>query len=572
ISESKPSWSTYYNRYRLTVILEELFSWRKPAYNLIKMCWEDVKKLKLPSTFRSENDDLHPTIRRVFNTIGYKLKAIYSTILRPTIPNPKAVPDLAVTIPNLSSLRWADPILVMEMKTPQSKEIKQAQGEAWSYLNKAIRARQGSKWQWKTNPHVYGVACDFKQITFFVAPYDEQLDLHNMVKVKTATHELFPTNWMELDEPTIGFQFLCHRLNIPNLAPLSVLVNDKVAYAKSIMVDDGSFIVCTCSVEGKDVVVKKAVEKRSKGLIDFEHQRYQQLWAFSNLHDYMVPIIEHLRVDYGMAMERATPIIDLLSDKFDLFPHFQHLLHGLKQLHQVGFVHGDIRPANIVVHNKRSRFIDWVTLSKVEAGAVRLLQGHDDYFWPSDPQQYKAPSRWKSWDLVTFGLSMMFMAMSESDRHLFQAHRGEIVVAESFQPGSRFGQCRLGDTVDIKVMIQRHFRSLSDKYICPLLGEKKCSETSREAVEYCGRSLYGKKNEEVVNYALKQRPNVKLVPTGLDFGKFWEGRVCELLRQTFPPHPSTLLPHTCNMDGFYVGKFKKISNKIPSGVSGEEIS
>ncbi|KAJ3398009.1 hypothetical protein HDV05_002778, partial [Chytridiales sp. JEL 0842] len=90
---------------------EELFSWRKPAYNLIKMCWEEVKKLKLPSTFPSENDDLHPTIRRVFNTIGYKLKAIYSTILRPTIPNPKAILDLAVTIPNLSSLRWADPIL-----------------------------------------------------------------------------------------------------------------------------------------------------------------------------------------------------------------------------------------------------------------------------------------------------------------------------------------------------------------------------------------------------------------------------------------------------------------------------
>ncbi len=84
-------------------------------------------------------------------------------------------------------------------------------------------------------------------------------------------------------------------------------------------------------------------------------------------------------------------------------------------------------------------------------------------------------------------------------------------------------------------------------------------------VVYSTCSVLVEENEAVVDYALKKRPNVRLVPTGLRVdGRPGFANYCGLVM-----HPSVRLaqrfyPHVHNMDGFFVAKFVKTANKPPA--------
>nr|XP_042711017.1 probable 28S rRNA (cytosine(4447)-C(5))-methyltransferase isoform X2 [Chrysemys picta bellii] len=96
-----------------------------------------------------------------------------------------------------------------------------------------------------------------------------------------------------------------------------------------------------------------------------------------------------------------------------------------------------------------------------------------------------------------------------------------------------------------------------------------CSGTGVISKDPAVKTNKVEENEWVVDYALKKR-NVRLVPTGLDFGK--EGFTRFKDRRFHPSLKSTqrFYPHTHNMDGFFIAKLKKFSNAIPKMQKDEE--
>lgn len=108
-------------------------------------------------------------------------------------------------------------------------------------------------------------------------------------------------------------------------------------------------------------------------------------------------------------------------------------------------------------------------------------------------------------------------------------------------------------------------RNLQKELILHAIDSVNAASKSGGVIVYCTCTISVEENELVVQHALDNR-DVELVETGLPFGK--PGYV---KYEKYRLHPSIALcrrfyPHVHNMDGFFVAKFIKKSNKVKEDV------
>jgi hypothetical protein len=403
---------TYDNAVQISHVIED-FPWRTVPHNTLIRLWKHITgHMNQQWTDKSDEDSIiHPIMLYVLDYLRTELEVNVIFHNRPSIGN--VFPDFVGTSPNVVRPSWHDSIFVGEMKVASQTKMKEAVGEAIKYSLTDFKIGE-------TEKVVFG--SNLLSIQFaHLCPNLVDLVLTEMVP-------LFPNGWRQLEKPTRGFALLCQMLYFPLPQIKFVVIGGSRVPVSSILYETADLGIYVVPIHGNHLIAKVGVTKITSSMIKYvEPAKHEAVSGIPGMSEYMVPIRRDYEVTDGFLMEQATPITEW---KGDLQSAMLQIFQGLKIMHGSNFYHLDIRPSNIMIYNGTARLIDWVTcVNQQNLTPSTLMQGHKDYFWPSDPDAYR--NRPALWDILGFAYTFFFLESDLESRTRFYENRDATI--ESFE-------------------------------------------------------------------------------------------------------------------------------------------
>ena len=413
--------------------VDALIPWSRPERKVVKKLWKRLRKCEDvcdTAVYRSQKEEaLYEPLRIVMQRIAAALDQPLLFKIQYRLEDPLYVPDIVGGPEDYRFFGWSDLFVVVAIKPMKSGSAAYKEGavEAIEYL---LFVNENMPESESYRDRV-GIFCDFETIEVFA--FEEG----NIEKFKRSGRiDLFGNGWKDAKSPTEGFELLCRALNVPVSRGKNVVVNGEEVQVIGSLFDSndvGVYVISGADVsadENVDVVVKvaKPFQRYARGIVRSEWSKYQQLFGFSDLREFMVPPVPELTVERGFAMHKGQSFMadfeSKLKEKRDdvsveelnwqvLLPAILRMLDAIQALKDHGYLHGDIRPRNIILFQQKACLIDWVTATKLSDWKLALRQGFDDPFWPEEN------CRAELWDLYGLAYSFLYLASSHKDRKMF---------------------------------------------------------------------------------------------------------------------------------------------------------
>ena len=397
---------------------------------VIAETWSDIMKgnLKPDCTKILKEEDLDNQFNEILSYIvekhNLKIRVHRQNALLPT----PFRPDIQLTDSNITLCTAKDARVVVELENLSSKKEnkdKVGMGQAISYLATATNLRLQDEESFDKFQPTIAFYCNLMSFAIAYMLPGGPSDSGNKHFITPFMRFMVNDDRKNCSDaqPTDGFKSflrMLFKISETSCAPETVTVDGNTFVVQSHLSSSFSLKVILTELNGREVVVKYAVNpqrnKHGWSMVSKEYHFIKQLSKISGLnllnveyststalimYPYCNPVSVVLGERSGISEEKTLLIVNKCIEQVDI-------------LHQNGFVHGDLRPSNILVELADSGevkvyLIDWETSGRIGSIAC-TVNGRDDFasddFYEMEFDQKKSVLLEEKHDLETLAYSL----------------------------------------------------------------------------------------------------------------------------------------------------------------------